>query len=87
MQKYNIFPIYHLSFSTKDLSFSIISPVSLIRLYVFGLYSLMLTEICGCLAEMFFYIFAKEGRIGETEQVANLLDAVVGLLQVVADVL
>ena len=36
---------------------------------------------------MFFYIFAKEGRIGEAEQVADLLDAVVGLFQVVADVL
>jgi hypothetical protein len=47
----------------------------------------MLTEICGCLAEMFFYKFAKEGSVGETEQVANLLDAVVGLLQVIADVL
>ena len=47
----------------------------------------MLTEICGCLTEMFFYIFAKEGRIGETKQVTNLLDAVVGLLQVIADVL
>ena len=48
---------------------------------------LMLTEVCGCLAEMLFYISAKEGRIGETEQVANLLDAVVGLLKVIADVL
>ena len=47
----------------------------------------MLTEICGCLAEMFFYKFAKEGSVGEAEQVANLLDAVVGLLQVIADVL
>ena len=47
----------------------------------------MLTEICGCLAEMFFYKFAKEGSVGETEEVANLLDAVVGLLQVIADVL
>ena len=47
----------------------------------------MPTEVCGGLSEMFFYIFAKEGRIGEAEQVADLLDAVVGLLQVVADVL
>ena len=49
-------------------------------------YILMLTEICGCLAEMFFYVFAKEGGIGETEEVANMLDAVVGLLQIIADV-
>ena len=48
---------------------------------------LMLAEIGGCLAEMIFYISAKEGGIGETEQVADLLDAVVGLLQVIADVL
>ena len=47
----------------------------------------MLTEICGCLAEMLFDIFAKEGGIGETEQVADLLNAVVSLLQVVTDVL
>ena len=49
--------------------------------------TLMLTEICGCLAEMLFDIFAKEGGIGETEQVADLLNAVVSLLQVVTDVL
>ena len=48
---------------------------------------LMLTEVCGCLAEMLFDIFAKEGGIGETEQVADLLNAVVSLLQVVTDVL
>ena len=48
---------------------------------------LMLTEIGGCLAEMLFYISAKEGRVGESELVADLLDAVVGLLQVVSDVL
>ena len=36
---------------------------------------------------MFFYIFAKEGRIGETEQVTNFLDTVVGLLEVIADIL
>ena len=36
---------------------------------------------------MVFYVFAKERWVGEAEQVANLLDAVVGLLQVVADVL
>ena len=47
----------------------------------------MLTETGGSLAEMIFYIFAKERRIGETEQVADLLDAVVGLLKVIADVL
>jgi hypothetical protein len=50
-------------------------------------YTLMLTEICGCLAKMFFYIFAEEGRIGETELVAYLLDTVVRLLQVIANVL
>ena len=48
---------------------------------------LVITEICGGLAEMVFYVFAKERWVGEAEQVANLLDAVVGLLQVVADVL
>jgi hypothetical protein len=47
----------------------------------------MLTEIGGGLAEMFLYVFAKEGRIGETEEIAYLLDAVVGLFQVIADIL
>ena len=47
----------------------------------------MLTEIGGCLAEMRFHIFAKERWIGEPEPVAYLLDAVIGLLQVVAYVL
>ena len=47
----------------------------------------MMAKICGCLAKMFFYIFAKEGRIWETEQVTNLLDAVVGLFQIIADIL
>jgi hypothetical protein len=36
---------------------------------------------------MLFHVFPEEGGIGETELVADLLDAVVGLLQVVADVL
>lgn len=47
----------------------------------------MLSEMCRCLAKMFFHIFAKEGSIWETEQVANLLDAVIGLLQVITDIL
>ena len=47
----------------------------------------MLPEICWGLAEMRFHIFAEKGSIGEPEQVADFLDAVVGLLQVIADVL
>ena len=47
----------------------------------------MLTEICGCLAKMFFHVFSKEGRIGETEQIAYLFDAIISLFQVIADVL
>ena len=47
----------------------------------------MLAEVGGRLAEMLLHVFAEEGRVGETQQVANLLDAVVGLLQVIADVL
>ena len=48
---------------------------------------LMMTEICGRLAEMIFYISAEEGGIREAEQVADLLDAIVGLLQVITDIL
>ena len=35
---------------------------------------------------MLLHIFAEERRIGETKHVTYLLDAVVGLFQVVADV-
>ena len=35
---------------------------------------------------MVFNVFAEEGRVGESEAVADLLDAHVGLLQTVADV-
>ncbi len=47
----------------------------------------MLPEVSGCLAEMFFYVSAKEGGVGEAEEVADLFDAVVGLLQIIANVL
>lgn len=44
-------------------------------------------ELHGGHAEMFLDILAEEGRIRETKQVANLLDTVVGLLQIETDVL
>ncbi len=37
--------------------------------------------------EMVFDILAEEGGVGESEAVADLLDAEVGLTQIVADVL
>ena len=36
---------------------------------------------------MFFHVFAEEGRIRKSELVANLLNAVVGVAQIVAYVL
>lgn len=36
---------------------------------------------------MFLDIFAEEGGVGEAEYITDLLDAVVGLLQIIADVL
>ena len=50
---------------------------------VFSSYS----ELHRCHAKVFFDITAKERRIGESYQVANLLDAVIGLLQIITDIL
>lgn len=36
---------------------------------------------------MLFHIFAEERGVGETEAVTDLLDAQVGLLEIVADIL
>ena len=38
-------------------------------------------------AKVFFDVTAKERGVGEAKQVADLFDAIIGLLQVVADVL
>ena len=54
---------------------------------VYSCGSLMLPEVSGCLAEMFFYVSAKKGGVGEAEEVADLFDAIVGLLQIIANVL
>ena len=43
-------------------------------------------ELNGSHAKMFLYIFPEEGRIGKSHDVADLLDAIVGLSQIVADV-
>ena len=47
----------------------------------------MVSELYGRHAEMGLDILAEEGGVGKAEQVADLLDAQVGLLQIVADVL
>ena len=38
-------------------------------------------------AEMIFHVFTKKGWVRKTEAIADLLDAQVGLLQVVTDIL
>ena len=43
-------------------------------------------EFYGCHAEMIFHVFAKERGIWKREYVADLLDTIICLTQVVADV-
>jgi len=40
-----------------------------------------------CHTEMIFDVLTEERRIGETEQVTDLLNTIVGLLQIVTDIL
>ena len=54
---------------------------------VVALPHLLTAELYGCHAEVFLDVFAKERRIGKAQLMAHLLDAHIGLSQVVANVL
>jgi hypothetical protein len=45
------------------------------------------SELCRGYAEVFLHVSAEERGIGEPELIADLLDAIIGLLQIIADVL
>ena len=44
-------------------------------------------ELDRCHSEVLLHIFAKERGVGESESVADFLDAVVGLFQIISDIL
>ena len=47
----------------------------------------MCPEFHRCHAKVILHVFTKERGVGETEQIAYLLDTIVGLLKVITDIL
>ena len=68
------------------------SSVSMILVCMGGLFGgsarhMAISEFYGCHAEMVLDVLTEERWVGEAQLVADLLDAEVGLLQIVADIL